>query len=349
MEPKILQGNKACFFNEEKPPEISVVIPVYNEEQILPKLFERLIGVLERTKRSYECILVDDGSTDRSPEILRENQQGNPCISVIRFNRNYGQHAAVFAGFEACRGEKVITLDADLQNPPEEIPKLLEKLDQGYEVVGTVRAGRQDPVLRRIFSRWTNAIASRITRVEVRDIGCMLRGYRTDIVKEICRSKEISTFIPALAACFAGRITEIEVAHEERAGGKTKYSPLRLIALYFDLITSFSLWPLRAMMVSGAIAAILGFALGGILLMGRIVLGSHWAASGVFTLFSVLFILIGAQFLAFGFLGEYIGRIYAEVRRRPRFIVREVLTSKAKARERCNLSVRQHEKSGGSA
>lgn len=346
MEAQYFQEAQELPSEGGKAPEISVVIPVFNEEKVLPQLLERLTRVLERLGRSWESIFVDDGSKDRSAEILKEVQRGNPNITLIRFNRNYGQHAAVFAGFEASKGEKVITLDADLQNPPEEIPKVLEKLDQGYDLVGTIRSGRQDSFLRRIFSRWTNAIGRKITGVAIQDIGCMLRGYRREIVKEICRSKEISTFIPALAACYAGRIAEIEVAHGERASGESKYSPLRLVSLYFDLITSFSLYPLRVLTASGALAAFLGFCLGILLIAGRILFGSEWAASGVFTLFSILFIFIGAQFLALGFIGEYIGRIYGEVRRRPRFIIREILTSRGEGRERCAVSLAQEGEKG---
>jgi undecaprenyl-phosphate 4-deoxy-4-formamido-L-arabinose transferase len=303
--------------------KISIVIPVYNEDKVLEALFSRLIPVMDRLNRDYELIMVDDGSTDNSLEILL--QQVSDRIKVVEMTRNYGQHAAIFAGFEASSGEIVITLDADLQNPPEEIPRIIEVMESGcYEVVGTVRKGRKDSVFRKIPSKVINGITRRIIGIQLRDWGCMLRGYRRHVVDNMLKSKEHSTFIPALAISFAKDITEIEVAHEERYSGDSKYSLAKLITLQFDLITSFTDFPLKLLFYSGILLAFFGISFGIVLAIARLVFGALWAAEGVFTLFAVLFVFIGAQFLAFGIMGEYIGRIYREVKKRPPYTVRQV-------------------------
>lgn len=306
-------------------PLLSIVIPVYNEEENLPELLQRLNESLLAIGRPYEVIFVNDGSRDRSLQILKEASASDPCLKVVDFNRNYGQHAAVFAGFEACRGDVIVTLDADLQNPPEEIAKLVAKMDEGYDVVGSVRQQRKDSLFRKVASKFINRVTSWVTGVQLHDYGCMLRAYRKEIVKTLCASKEISTFIPVLADLFAGRITEVPVAHAERSRGESKYSVLTLIRLQFDLITSFSLLPLRATMVVGFVTAILAMIAGGILITGRLVMGPDWAVSGIFTLFSAMFFFIGVLLFSIGLLGEYVGRIYMEVRRRPRFVIRHVI------------------------
>jgi len=306
-------------------PALSIVIPVFNEEENLPELLERLQKALAEVGKPYEVILVNDGSRDRSLAILMEASSKDPHLTIIDFNRNYGQHAAVFAGFEAARGEIIVTLDADLQNPPEEIVKLVRKMEEGYDVVGSVRQKRKDPLFRRIASRLINRVTSWVTGVQLHDYGCMLRAYRSEVVKTLCSSKEISTFIPVLADLFAGRITEVPVQHAERARGESKYSFIKLIRLQFDLITSFSLLPLRGTMVAGFITAVLSFAAAVVLVAGRFILGPEWAVSGVFTVFSALFFFMGVMLFSIGLLGEYVGRIYMEVRKRPRFVIRHLI------------------------
>ena len=306
-----------------KKEKISVVIPVYNEEKVLERLFERLVPVMEGMNRDYEVVLVDDGSTDDSLEILISNARAK--IRVVELTRNYGQHAAVFAGFENSDGEIVVTLDADLQNPPEEIPRLVEVMEKGnYEVVGTVRKVRKDSIFRKIPSRIVNAMTKRITGVYLNDWGCMLRAYRRHVVEYMITSREHSTFIPALATSFAKDVTEIDVAHEERFAGESKYSLTKLITLHFDLITSFSDFPLKLMLYSGFLLAFLGVGFGIVLAVARLYFGALWAGEGVFTLFAVLFFFVGAQFLAFGIMGEYVGRIYSEVKKRPSYTIRRV-------------------------
>jgi undecaprenyl-phosphate 4-deoxy-4-formamido-L-arabinose transferase len=303
-------------------PYISVVIPVYNEQENLAVLYQSLTQVLKNLGKTYEIILVDDGSADQSLEILKGLQQGDPHLTVIEFNRNFGQHAAVFAGFDQARGDIVITLDADLQNPPEAIPALVKKIEEGFDVVGGWRENRQDPAFRRLASWMVNRLVSWSTGVRLRDYGCMLRAYRRAIVQQVCKCDEISSFIPALANTFARSIAEIEVPHRDRYQGRSKYSFFRLIRLNFDLMTGFSLLPIQAISAFGLFVAVAGVAFSIFLFIRRLIVGPE--AEGLFTLFAILFAFIGIQILALGIIGEYVGRIYNEVRKRPRFIVKEI-------------------------
>jgi undecaprenyl-phosphate 4-deoxy-4-formamido-L-arabinose transferase len=307
---------------------ISVVIPVYNEEESLPRLIDRLRPVMEGLKRPYEVVFVDDGSRDRSLELLKKTVDEWSQVKVVELTRNYGQHAAVFSGFSVSEGAIVVTMDADLQNPPEEIPKLLRAMEEGdYDVVGTVRRDRRDSLFRTLPSRVVNMIVRKMIKVDMKDWGCMLRAYRRDVVERMLACHEQSTFIPALAAYFAKRVTEIEVAHEERRAGVSHYSLRKLIDLQFDLVSSFSDFPLKLIMYAGIVMAVLGVSFGGVLGVARLVYGAKWAAEGVFTLFAVLFAFVGFQFFALGVMGEYIGRIYREVRRRPEFVIEKVYRS----------------------
>ncbi len=305
-------------------PRVSVVIPVYNEEAALPGLFARLYSALDALGTAYEVIFVNDGSRDRSAALLREQFERRPeTTRVILFNGNFGQHLAIMAGFEASRGERVVTLDADLQNPPEEIGKLLAKMDEGYDYVGGVRRERQDSAFRRHASRLMNSVRERITRIRMTDQGCMLRAYSRDIVTAINSCREINTFIPALAYTFAQRPAEIEVAHEERSAGDSKYSLYKLVRLNFDLVTGFSAMPLQLFSLSGIAIALLSIAFVAFLAVRRLIVGPE--AEGVFTLFGIAFFLIGITLFGIGLLGEYIGRIYEQVRQRPRYVVQAIL------------------------
>lgn len=302
--------------------DLSVVIPVHNEASTLEDLHHRLSQTLKSVGRSYEIIVVDDGSTDASAELLRLMHEHDRALRVVRLNRNYGQHAAVFAGLERARGAVVITMDGDLQNPPEEIPALLAKVDEGYDVVGGWREFRRDPLLRRAGSALINRLTSWIVGVPMRDYGCMLRAYRRSVVEQLLRCQEISSFIPALANRFAGRVTELPVAHHPRQAGRSRYGFFRLLRLCFDLLTGFSLLPIQMVSLSGVAIAIVGLAFALFLGIRRLVVGPE--VEGVFTLFAILFFFVGLQILALGLIGEYVGRIYQEVRRRPRYVVREV-------------------------
>lgn len=305
-------------------PEISIIIPVYNEEPVLAALFSRLYPALDALKRSYEIVFINDGSKDRSAAILREQFQERPDVTrIILFNGNFGQHMAIMAGFEACRGDKVITLDADLQNPPEEIVNLVKKMDEGYDYVGSIRLMRQDTGFRRHASKLMNYLRERMTHISMTDQGCMLRAYSRPIVNALNAAKEVNTFIPALAYTFALNPTEINVKHEERAAGESKYSLYRLLRLNFDLMTSFSIVPLQLFSVLGVVLSLLSTLLVILLAARRLIYGPE--AQGLFTLFAITFLFIGIIMFGIGLLGEYIGRIYEQVRHRPRYIIQAIL------------------------
>jgi undecaprenyl-phosphate 4-deoxy-4-formamido-L-arabinose transferase len=308
----------------DKEAMISLVIPVFNEEANLSRLIERLRSTMQKNGKSYEIIFVDDGSRDNTLSILKSFLI-YPEVKVVELTRNYGQHAAIFSGFSVVRGDIVITLDADLQNPPEEIPNLVKVMEEGdYDVVGTIRMERKDSFFRTLPSRMINVIARKITNVNLSDWGCMLRAYRRNIVDRMVSCHEHSTFIPALATYFAKKVTEIEVVHDSRYGGKSNYSFRKLINLQFDLISSFSDFPLKFIMYAGIGMAFLGVSFGIILGIARLAYGASWAAQGVFTLFAVLFAFVGFQFFALGVMGEYIGRIYREVRKRPEYMIERI-------------------------
>jgi undecaprenyl-phosphate 4-deoxy-4-formamido-L-arabinose transferase len=308
-------------------PMLSVVIPVYNEEAGLPALFARLYPALDALQLPYEVIFINDGSRDRSGAVLREQFAARPDVTrVVFFNANYGQHLAILAGFERVRGERIVTLDADLQNPPEEIGKLLTAMDGGADYVGGVRREREDSWWRRSASRLMNRMRERITRIRMTDQGCMLRAYSRDIVDAVAAAREVSTFIPALAYTFAHRPAEVDVLHEERAAGESKYSLYRLIRLNFDLITGFSLVPLQLFSVAGMIVALSSVILYVIVIVQRLVVGG--LIEGIKAAWDrdiLEFFLIGCIMFGLGLLGEYVGRIYHQVRERPRYVVRAVL------------------------
>ena len=298
------------------------MIPVYNESANLTALWQRLSAVLANIV-DWEVIFVDDGSRDRSLEMLREIAANHAGVRVVELARNFGQHAAILAGFRECRGAVVVTLDADLQNPPEEIPRLLDAIAAGNDVVGGWRAERQDQAYRRVASRLHNRVTSLIVGVPMHDYGCMLRAYRRHIVDTVIECDEKAAFIPALANSFAKRVSEIPVGHEERAGGQSKYNLLRLAQLSLNLVTGFSLLPIQILSLTGIAIAILDIAFAGALAGHRIIYGPQQEGA-MWTLFAVLFFFVGLLFLALGLIGEYVGRIYLEVRRRPTYLVRAV-------------------------
>jgi undecaprenyl-phosphate 4-deoxy-4-formamido-L-arabinose transferase len=311
-------------------PQLSVVIPVYNEEDGLPALFTRLYPALDALALPYEVILINDGSRDRSAALLGAQFDVRPNVTrVILLNGNYGQHMAILAGFEHARGEMIVTLDADLQNPPEEIGKLVAKMREGYDYVGTIRRQRQDSLWRIKASRVMNRMRERITRIRMTDQGCMLRAYSRAIVNTINRCGEINTFIPALAYTFARNPIEIEVAHEERFAGESKYSLYTLIRLNFDLVTGFSVVPLQWLSFIGVVLSAGSAGLFFLLLVRRFIVGAE--VEGVFTLFAITFFLLGVILFALGLLGEYIGRIYQQVRGRPRYLVQTILEERPSA------------------
>jgi undecaprenyl-phosphate 4-deoxy-4-formamido-L-arabinose transferase len=310
-------------------PQVSVVIPVYNEEDVLEALFARLYPALDALGRTYEIVFVNDGSRDRSAAMLREQYQRRPEVTrVVLFNGNFGQHMAIMAGFEYARGERVVTLDADLQNPPEEIGALLAKMDEGHDYVGSVRRKRHDVAWRRWGSRAMNRLREQLTHIRMTDQGCMLRAYDKTIVDALRASREVSTYIPALAYSYAQNPTEIEVAHEERAAGESKYSLYKLIRLNFDLVTGFSVVPLQLFSLFGIGVSVVSLVVYLVLIAKRIIAGE---ANGLLVIWDrdlLTFILIGIVLFGLGLVGEYVGRIYQQVRERPRYLVQAVLEPK---------------------
>ena len=309
------------------PIQLSIVIPVFNEELNLPTLFSRLYPVLDGLGRRYEIIFTNDGSHDRSIELLKTQYAARPDVTrVIDFNANYGQHMAIIAAFERVRGTTIVTLDADLQNPPEEIPKLLALVDQGHDCVGGRRLNRHDSLFRTSASKVINFVRKQITNIEMTDQGCMLRAYSRPIVDAIVRSGAINTFIPALAYSFSSNPTEADVKHEERHAGVSNYSLYQLIRLNFDLITGFSLAPLQYFTMFAGLCSLLSFILVIVLALRRLVIGPE--EGGTFTLFGIVIFLLSVAMVGIGLIGEYVGRAYQVVRARQRYFVKEMFEAK---------------------
>ena len=305
-------------------PKLTVVIPVFNEEATLEALFARLYKALDALGKAYEVIFINDGSRDKSAAILADQYHARPDVTrVILFNGNFGQHRAILAGFAHARGECVVTLDADLQNPPEDIQTLLAEIDKGHDYVGSIRRQRNDSWWRHVASRAMNRLRERITRIHMTDQGCMMRAYSRRIIDTINQCNEMNTFIPALAYSFAQNPTEVVIGHEERHAGESKYSLYSLIRLNFDLMTGFSLVPLQLFSMLGMLISLGSGLLVAYLLIRRLILGPE--VEGVFTLFAITFFLLGIALFGIGMLGEYIGRIYQEVRERPRYLIAGIL------------------------
>jgi undecaprenyl-phosphate 4-deoxy-4-formamido-L-arabinose transferase len=310
-------------------PFVSVVIPVYNEEAVLPALFDRLYPALDRLGRPYEVIFVNDGSVDKSAAMLREQFQRRPEVTrVILFNGNFGQHMAIMAGFEHVRGERIVTLDADLQNPPEEIATLLAKMDEGHDYVGSIRRKRQDAAWRRWASRAMNRMRERMTHIVMTDQGCMLRAYSRPIINAINASREVSTYIPALAYSFSQNPTEVEVEHDERQAGESKYSLYKLIRLNFDLVTGFSVVPLQLFSLFGIIVSLISLGTYVVVIAKRIASGEGDGLWVIWDRDILQFFLTGVVLFGLGLIGEYVGRIYQQVRERPRYLIQAILEQK---------------------
>ncbi len=315
----------------------SVVVPVYNESGCLQELIDRTLKACRSTGMPFELLMIDDGSRDNSAQIMTDAVKNNPKgeVIAIMLNRNYGQHSAIMAGFSQVKNDLVITIDADLQNPPEEIPKLIAAAKEGNDVVGTVRQNRKDTFFRRYASKLVNALTQQATGVNMCDYGCMLRAYRLHIVKAMLQCRETSTFIPVLGNSFARKTCEIPVAHSPRAVGESKYSFMKLINLQFNLLTCMTTAPLRLLFYLGGLSALFGFLLAVIMIALRFVLpdGDQWSGNGVFTLFSIAFIFIGLLLVGMGLQGEYIARIYNDVRQRPPYFIEEIVGGRNKGEQ----------------
>lgn len=304
-------------------PYLSIVIPVYNEAENLEHLYSRLTAALDAYGKSYEVILVNDGSKDNSETLLNTLHQRRPEVTkVVHLNGNFGQHMAIMAGFQQARGEVAVTLDADLQNPPEEIPKLIAAIEAGHDYVGSIRKNRQDTWFRRNASKLNNAIRAKVTGIVMNDQGCMLRAYKRNVLDAMLASKESTIYIPALAYSYASHPTEVEIEHSARAAGESKYNLYKLLRLNFDIWTGFSLVPLQIFTFIGMLSSLLSGLFVVYLLLRRLIIGPE--VEGIFTLFAILYFLISVALMGLGIIGEYIGRIQKEVKQRPPYIIREI-------------------------
>jgi len=309
---------------------ISVVIPLYNEEESVPQLYEELTATLEATGHPYEIIVVDDGSSDSSFDHLQRLHELDPRLKVIRFRRNFGQTAAFAAGFDAAQGDVIVTLDADLQNDPADIPRLLTKANEGYDVVSGWRVKRRDPFHRRLPSQVANWLISRVTGVRLHDYGCSLKVYRREVVKNIRLYGELHRFIPAIASWMGVSIAEIQVNHRPRSFGRSKYGTVtRTVKVFLDLLTvrfllSYATRPIHVFGGLGLLAVGAGSALGLYLTYVKLVLREDIGNRPLLTL-AVLLMIVGVQMISMGLLGELVVRTYHESQDKPIYVVREKL------------------------
>lgn len=304
--------------------DVTVAIPVLNEEENIPELYERLTKTLSATGRSYEILFVDDGSTDRSAIVMKELHDKDPHVSVVRFSTNFGQQAGCFAALAHAKGAFTLLIDADLQVPPEEVPKFIAKFDEGYEAVYGVRRVRHDSLIRRMGSKVIWGMLARATGTRIEDAAGLF-GFRRTVVDFLARCPERIRFITGLVAWLKVPTAYVEVDHQPRTRGESKYNLIKLVRYALDCVTSFSITPLRIASILGILAAIGGFVLAAYYIILKLFTRVQ---PGFTTEVVAILIFSGAQLLTIGILGEYIGRIYIEVKRRPHFIVREYLSSR---------------------
>lgn len=305
-----------------EPPDISVVVPVFNEEPNLRELHRRVTQTLDALGRPFEIVAVDDGSSDGSVEVLKTLRAEDPRLRIVRLARNFGQSPALYAGFAHVRGRIVVMLDADLQNPPEEMPKLIAKIDEGYDFVSGWRTGRKDTFLRTLPSRLINFLVKRTTRAEMRDVGCSLKAFRREVTDLLIRFTHHSRYLPVDVAWLGVRSAEVPVDHVERAAGDSKYGIRKLVRTGFDLVTSVTAAPLQFFGALGWLFAGIGFLMALRVLYVRIVHGDQTMLE---TVTALNFILSGVTLIAVGLMCEYISRIYIEVQNRPYYIVKEII------------------------
>ena len=309
--------------------DLSVVIPLFNEEESIVTLFQELMDTLKSTGYEFELIFIDDGSTDRSLSILEKIYKDNPEVVVISFRKNFGQTAALSAGFDHALGGIIVTLDADLQNNPKDIPKLLEKLDEGYDVVNGWRYERKDPFFsRRLPSIIANKIISTATNVKLHDYGCTLKAFKKEITKNIRLYGEMHRFIPAVASGMGVSIAEVKVNHRSRKYGKSKYGISRTIRVILDLITvkfllNYATRPIHVFGFIGFVSGILGFLLALLLTIQRQFFDIP-LANRPLLLLAILLIFIGLQFITLGLIAELQARTYHESQNKPIYAVRKI-------------------------
>ena len=316
--------------------DLSVVIPVFNEEENVKLLYPKLKQFLDSLKKDYEIIFVDDGSTDKTPRLLHRIYEEDRRVKVVVFRRNFGQSAAISAGFDYAKGDVIVTLDADLQNDPKDIPQLISKIEEGFDVVSGWRVERKDSFLsRRLPSHISNWLISLFTGVRLHDYGCTLKAYKKEITKNIKLYGEMHRFIPALAKWVGASICEVKVGHFPRKYGKSKYGFSRISRGFLDLLTvkfllSFSTRPIQIFGRFGFISIFLGFFSIVVLIIMKIIQRVNMTGNP-FLYLSILFFLVGTQFISIGLLGEIISRTYHESQNKPIYFIREVLTHKKKA------------------
>jgi len=317
-----------------QPPGVSVVIPVFNEAENLQELHTELVTALEKPGRSFEIILIDDGSTDTSWTVLKDLQQKDNRVKLIRLRRNFGQTAALAAGFDYARGDIIVSLDADLQNDPNDIPLLIRKIEEGNDIVSGWRRSRKDRFFsRRLPSIIANGLISRLTRVRLHDYGCTLKAFRREVIKSVKLYGELHRFIPAIASQLGVSIAEVEVNHRPRKHGKSKYSIFRFTKVILDMLTvkfllSYSTRPLQIFGLLGLGSGLLGFIISGWLTYQRLFLGVS-LANRPLLLLGILLMVTGFQFITLGLLAEIMVRAYHESSGKTIYAVREVVDSEA--------------------
>ena len=313
---------------------ISVVIPLYNEEETIPHLYRALNEALEAYGEPYEIIIVDDGSTDNSYALMRELSQRNPHYHLIRLRRNFGQTPAFSAGFDYASGEVIITMDADLQNDPADIPLLMAEIDKGYDIVSGWRKDRQDRFLdRKLPSMIANRLISDVTDVRLHDYGCSLKAYRRDLLQHVHLYGQLHRFIPALAGQVGGKITEIPVNHRARRFGTSKYGIGRTVRVVLDLVTvwflgSYATRPIHVFGTMGLLSASAGIVIGLYLTFLKLAMHQDIGARPMLLL-AVLLVVIGVQLITMGLLGEMVIRTYHESQNKPIYFVREIVHGQA--------------------
>ena len=310
--------------------ELSVIIPVYNEQDNIEPLYSSLKSVLTNLGKPYEIIFIDDGSRDRTLDELGKLNGSDSCCKVIRFRRNFGQTAALAAGFAHANGKVIVTLDGDLQNDPADIPMLLDKIDEGYDVVSGWRVHRKDKFLtRKLPSVCANWLISKITGVMLHDYGCTLKAYRREVAQNVGLYGEMHRFIPAMASWMGVSVAEIPVNHRQRRHGKSKYGLSRTLRVILDLITvkfllSYATKPLRIFGTVGFVSSFIGFLLAAYLSVDKLVF-KHQLSDRPLLFLAILLILVGIQFISMGLLGEMMVRIYHEGQNKPIYVIKEIL------------------------
>ncbi|MCP2519748.1 glycosyltransferase family 2 protein [Candidatus Aminicenantes bacterium AC-708-M15] len=310
---------------------LSIIIPVYNERENLEQLYNEIIESLGNFEKKYEIVFVDDGSEDGSFSLLKKIHKRDPRVKIIRLRRNFGQTAALSAGFDFAKGKVIITMDGDLQNDPHDIPKLIEKLEEGYDIVSGWRYKRRDNFFtRRLPSIIANWLISLITNVKLHDYGCTLKAFRGEVIKSIKLYGEMHRFIPAIASSIGVKITEIKVNHRKRRAGKSKYGISRTIRVFLDLITvkfllSYSTRPLQVFGLIGLISGLTGTAIGVYLSYQRLILKTTGLTNRPLLLLAILLIFIGVQFITMGLLAEMISRTYHESVNKKIYTIREII------------------------